>query len=101
MLILDEVSMLSGQMLEKLEQIAREVRYNEKPFGGIQIVLSGDFLQLPPVKSQDNKFAFEARCWTALISKSVELTQVFRQKDGSFVQMLNEVPIICKRSIIK
>lgn len=50
-LFVDEVSMLSGDLLDKLEQIARKVRNNQSPFGGIQLILTGDFLQLPPVSS--------------------------------------------------
>lgn len=48
-LVIDEVSMLSGDLFEKLEFIARSIRKNALPFGGIQIILCGDFFQLPPV----------------------------------------------------
>jgi ATP-dependent DNA helicase PIF1 len=52
-LIIDEISMLSGQLFDLLERIAREIRKNEggivQIFGGIQVICCGDFLQLPPV----------------------------------------------------
>ena len=48
-LIVDEISMVSGDYFELLDQVARIIRRNNKPFGGIQLVLSGDFLQLPPI----------------------------------------------------
>jgi ATP-dependent DNA helicase PIF1 len=50
--------MLSGEIFDKLEYIARKVRKNNQPFGGLQVILTGDFFQLPPVKSK--KFCFEA-----------------------------------------
>lgn len=48
-LVVDEVSMLEGRFFQKLERVARLVRRTDRPFGGIQLVLCGDFLQLPPI----------------------------------------------------
>lgn len=48
-LIIDEISMLSAELFDKLDFVAREVRGIDKPFGGVQLLLSGDFHQLPPV----------------------------------------------------
>lgn len=48
-LIIDEISMVDGVYFEKIEEVARHIRKNDKPFGGIQLILCGDFLQLPPV----------------------------------------------------
>jgi ATP-dependent DNA helicase PIF1 len=48
-LIIDEVSMIDGDLFDKLEQIARTLRNNGRPFGGIQLIITGDFFQLPPV----------------------------------------------------
>ena len=53
-LIIDEISMVDGVYFDKLEAVARAVRKSKKPFGGIQLVICGDFLQLPPV-SKDGK----------------------------------------------
>ncbi|KAH0590266.1 hypothetical protein H2248_012563 [Termitomyces sp. 'cryptogamus'] len=95
-LIIDEVSMIDGSLFDKLEHIAREVRYNDHPFGGIQLVLSGDFCQLPPVSGRDKQgrqispvFAFDANTWDACVGSPVILTRVFRQKDQHFIDMLN------------
>lgn len=57
-LLIDEISMVSGEYFDKLEAIARAVRRNKKPFGGIQLVLCGDFLQLPPVSKDGRKRVF-------------------------------------------
>ncbi|CAK5279932.1 unnamed protein product [Mycena citricolor] len=94
-LIIDEVSMIDGTLLDKLEAIARAIKQNDKPFGGIQVVLCGDFFQLPPVPDTvDGKpilptFAFDSAAWSKCIDKPVILTQVFRQKNQEFVDILN------------
>ncbi|GAN07813.1 DNA repair and recombination protein [Mucor ambiguus] len=91
-LIIDEISMVDAELFDKMDYIARRVRHTDAPFGGIQIVVTGDFFQLPPVnKDKVSKFAFEAESWRAAISRTVLLTQVFRQKDGTFVRILNEM----------
>jgi ATP-dependent DNA helicase PIF1 len=75
--------MLDGDLFDKLEHIARRFRKKpDKPFGGIQLIMTGDFFQLPPVtKVGPVKFAFEAKMWTECIQSTVNLTKVFRQKD--------------------
>jgi ATP-dependent DNA helicase PIF1 len=85
-LIIDEISMVDGDLFDKLEGIARAMRNNGRPFGGIQLVITGDFFQLPPVPDQDNKvkgvkFAFDAGTWSTAIHHTIGLTEVFRQKD--------------------
>ena len=82
-LIIDEISMVDGDLFDKLEAIARIVRNNGRPFGGIQLVITGDFFQLPPVPDhgQVAKFAFDAATWNTSIEHTIGLTQVFRQKD--------------------
>jgi ATP-dependent DNA helicase PIF1 len=89
-LIIDEISMVDGDLFDKLEGIARMIRNNGRPFGGIQLVITGDFFQLPPVPDNDNKargvkFAFDAGTWSTAIHHTIGLTEVFRQKDpGKF-----------------
>jgi len=82
-LIIDEISMVDGDLFDKLEAIARSIKNNGRPFGGIQLVITGDFFQLPPVPDSNRvaKFAFEAATWTTSINHTIGLTQVFRQKD--------------------
>lgn len=93
-LVIDEISMLDGVLFDKLEHIARVVRNCRQPFGGIQLVLSGDFFQLPPVPDQSHEyrmpatFAFDAKSWPRCISRPVFLSQVFRQKDDVFIGIL-------------
>lgn len=103
-LIIDEISMIDGKFLSKLEYIARVVRKNDKPFGGIQLVFTGDFFQLPPVSksitSSDSTkgnsngeaealFCFESEAWKKCIQKTILLTKVFRQQDNELIDILN------------
>jgi len=90
-LIIDEISMIDGVIFEKVEEVARIVRKSERPFGGIQLIICGDFLQLPPVKSQ--YFAFETKAWSSVVQETIVLKEVFRQKDGAFVRLLNRLRI--------
>lgn len=82
-LIIDEVSMVDGELFDKLEQIARRIRNNGRPFGGIQLVITGDFFQLPPVPERNKapKFTFDADTWNTAIEHTIGLHHVFRQKD--------------------
>lgn len=82
-LIVDEISMVDGDLFDKLEAIARAIRNNGRPFGGIQLVITGDFFQLPPVPDYGrvSKFSFDAATWNTSIEHTIGLTQVFRQKD--------------------
>jgi ATP-dependent DNA helicase PIF1 len=84
-LIIDEISMVDGDLFDKLEAIARLIRKNGRPFGGIQLVITGDFFQLPPVPDNSTgravKFAFDAGTWSTAIDHTIGLTEVFRQKD--------------------
>ena len=93
-LIIDEISMVDGELFDKLEAIARTVRNNGRPFGGIQLVVTGDFFQLPPVPDYSNrnaKFAFDAVTWNTSIDHTIGLTQVFRQKDPGKAYMCSIV----------
>lgn len=93
-LIVDEVSMVDGDLFDKLEAIARQLRNNGRPFGGIQLVITGDFFQLPPVpdgSAKDSTFCFDAKSWSTAIDHTIGLHHVFRQKDPEFANMLNEM----------
>lgn len=88
-LIIDEVSMIDSDFMDKVEALARSIRRNEQPWGGIQVVLTGDFFQLPPVsKNGAVKFCFEGQSWTSTITSTIQLQQVFRQKDQSNLTVL-------------
>ncbi|KAG8190444.1 hypothetical protein JTE90_009281 [Oedothorax gibbosus] len=92
-LIVDEISMVDGEYFQKLEEIARTVRKSDKPFGGIQLILSGDFLQLPPVakKGQNRMFCFQSSAWENCIDVNIELKLVKRQDDKTFIDLLQDV----------
>lgn len=107
------VSMVDGDLFDKLSQIGSSIRKKEEPFGGIQvcvcgtgcpirsiywvlqIIVTGDFFQLPPVtKGGDVKFAFEATLWKKTIQRTFNLTKVFRQRDqGIFCPTYPMVPL--------
>jgi len=94
-LVIDEVSMLTPTLLEYLDAVGRQVRKRPNvAFGGIQLVFVGDFYQLPPVskdaQESDRTFAFESPLWAQVVKKSIQLTQILRQKDPMFQQILNE-----------
>lgn len=95
LLIIDEISMMTPELLEKLDLVARRIRKRpEKPFGGLQVVFAGDFCQLPPVtkaaRPEDIKFVFECDAWRSIVQETVELVQILRQRDPVFQQLLNE-----------
>jgi len=93
LLVIDEISMLTAELLEKLNEIGQRMRKNfDKPFGGIQLLLVGDFYQLPPViKDGKGSFAFESRHWSTIIHKTIELKEIHRQKDPVFQKLLCEI----------
>jgi ATP-dependent DNA helicase PIF1 len=86
-LIIDEISMLDPILFDKLEHLARLLRKNDKPFGGIQLVLSGDFLQLPCVGT--DHFCFESDSWKRCVDKTFIFTEIIRQTDIVFQTCLN------------
>jgi len=88
-LIIDEVSMMSPVLFDKLESLARVVRHTNQRFGGIQLIMSGDFLQLPCVDS--NEFCFHASAWVKCIDSTFYLTEIIRQSDPVFQECLNRV----------
>ena len=93
-LIVDEISMMSDKLFELLDLLGKKIRGNDKPFGGIQIIFSGDFFQLPPInKDGDEKFCFTSNKWNETFSNIHILTKVFRQSDKEFSKLLNELRI--------
>ncbi|CAK9787080.1 unnamed protein product [Cutaneotrichosporon oleaginosum] len=92
-LIIDEISMVDADLFDKFNRVGQIMRKRPGvPFGGIQLICTGDFFQLPPVtKNGEPRFCFEATTWSESIHKQVNLSKVFRQKDERFVNMLNEM----------
>ena len=92
-LVIDEVSMMTPDLFEKLDQVGRKMRKNEHtPFGGLQIVLVGDFFQLPPITHDGEplSFVFESPLWKDMRLQTYELTESVRQKDDVFRAVLEE-----------
>ncbi|XP_076285500.1 pif1 DNA helicase [Lasioglossum baleicum] len=94
-LIIDEISMVDADYFDKVEAVARHIRKNERPFGGMQLILCGDFFQLPPVSKRDQKakFCFQSSAWEKCVHFNFELRTVHRQKDPEFVDILNNLRI--------
>jgi ATP-dependent DNA helicase PIF1 len=91
-LVIDEVSMLTPQLLETLDEIGRRIRRRPaEVFGGLQIVFVGDFFQLPPV-SKDGilQYAFQSPIWYQTVQRSFELKTIHRQSEAEFHVILQE-----------
>lgn len=100
LLVIDEISMLSAEIFDALNQAGQRIRSNYEPFGGIQIVVCGDFFQLPPVGvnnrdlSKKCNYCFHSEVWNQLFNHQdgmIVLDKVFRQKEQAFLDMLNEL----------
>ena len=95
-LLVDEISMLTGEFFDKVEQVARIVRGDRRPFGGVQVIACGDFFQLPPVFSErERTFCFEARCWNKVMQEQHVLQTCFRHKDRDLLTLLADVRSGC------
>ena len=96
-LVVDEVSMLSLKLFDVLNAIGKAVRNNPNPFGGIQLVFSGDFFQLPPVGDKDEpdtqRFCFESEDWNTVFRPhcQIQLIKIFRQTDEIYSTILNQI----------
>lgn len=93
-LIIDEISMLHHFRLDLVEEIARFFKRNNKPFGGMQIILCGDFFQLPPVSRAGEppaRFAYHSRAWEKLSPKICYLEEQHRQNDRTYLEVLNAI----------
>lgn len=93
-LIIDEISMIEAELFDKLDKIAKNLCGNSLPFGGIQVVVCGDFYQLPPVvkNTDEAQYTFESTAWNEAIKYTIILKKVFRQQfDKGFIEMLNEI----------
>jgi ATP-dependent DNA helicase PIF1 len=95
-LVVDEVSMLSLKLFDTLNIIGKKIRGdNNKGFGNIQLVFSGDFFQLPPVGDKDDidsqRFCFESLDWNHVFPTQIQLKKIFRQKDEIYSCILNQI----------
>jgi len=92
-LIIDEISMLDGTVLTLVERVCRKVRKLKLPFGGLQVVLVGDFFQLPPVGKDGRsvEFAFDSDAWQVLQPVVCYLSEQHRQVDSVFLNILSAI----------
>lgn len=92
-LIIDEISMLSASRLDLVSYVCQAIRQDTRPFGGLQVVLCGDFFQLPPVAGlgQDKRFVFNSNVWKELALKICYLDEQYRHEDARFFKVLNNI----------
>lgn len=103
LLVIDEISMVRCDVLDAIDTILKSVRRNHSsPFGGVQVLFIGDLYQLPPVVSRneweevlgnyyDSPFFFDSKAVKEQMPLLIELTKIYRQKEESFVSLLNKV----------
>jgi ATP-dependent exoDNAse (exonuclease V) alpha subunit len=92
-LVVDEISMLPGRQLEFVEFLFRRLRGREESFGGCQVIVVGDFLQLPPVRTSEAEpydWAFQSKAWEEAGFRTFQLETVRRQDEPAFVQALGD-----------
>lgn len=92
-LVIDEVSMVSATFFENLSLLAKSIRNSSAPFGGLRLIMFGDFLQLPPISKIDHPSTriFHTDAWAELRPKVMELRQIVRQTDPKFIKILSEI----------
>ncbi|KAA3615082.1 MAG: helicase [Calditrichaeota bacterium] len=94
-LIIDEISMLHKNQLNMVDEVLRFFRESDNAFGGVQVILSGDFFQLPPIgnhgESNKEKFAFMSQSWLNAKLAVCYLTEQYRQSDQQLNTILNEI----------
>lgn len=101
LLIIDEISMVRADTLDAIDNILKYYRHNDKPFGGVQLLMIGDLHQLPPIvtddikdiinKYYDNEFFFSSYALKKSQLKVIELKHIYRQTDSNFINILNEI----------
>jgi len=92
-LIIDEISMVSPNTFSSIDKILRAFKQNDEPFAGIQVILSGDFFQLPPISrnSDGKRFAWQSPSWKDLDLQTCYLEKKFRQDDNELIFVLDEI----------
>ncbi len=92
-LVIDEISMLDGKLLDMVDVICRTIRASTEAFGGVQVICVGDFFQLPPVSRRGDmmRYAFESRAWENLRPLVCYLTDQFRQEDELLLSLLGSI----------
>lgn len=94
-LIIDEISMISAMFFDNLSYVGTNIRKTQRPFGGIRLIMFGDFLQLPPVSKNNirTKMIFEGVVWQKMSIRSFILTEIIRQSNNEFKSVLSKIRI--------
>ncbi|MEI8061750.1 MAG: AAA family ATPase [bacterium] len=95
-LVIDEVSMLHHYRLDLVDRVCKSFKRNNKPFGGIQIILCGDFFQLPPISASyedEGQFIYHSSAWKNGNFKICYLEEQHRQTDNETISILNEIRV--------
>lgn len=96
-LIIDEISMVKSDYFELIDLLLQKAKGNNQKFGGIKIIMFGDFLQLPPViknyqgENLDEKWIFKSKIWNQINIKYIKLTKNFRQIDQKYIENLQKI----------
>ncbi|EKE22118.1 MAG: hypothetical protein ACD_7C00044G0001, partial [uncultured bacterium] len=92
-LIVDEISMVSPELFSSMDRILRAFKKSNEPFGGVQVILSGDFFQLPPISKErkEIKFVWQTNLWQNMGLKICYLEEKFRQDDEVLINILEEI----------
>ncbi len=91
-LVIDEISMLSGQTLNLVNKVCKQFKKDTRPFGGLQVVLVGDFFQLPPVsRDKSAQFAFQSDAWKELSPVACYIEEQHRQEDEELLSLLSMI----------
>ena len=93
-LIIDEISMLHAHQLDIVDRICRRFKHPDQPFGGLQVIFSGDFFQLPPVSRGPRgavAYAYESEVWNAMDLAVCYLDGQYRQKNGELLEILSDI----------
>ena len=103
-IVIDEISMVRADLLDSVDYTLRIHRGQDVPFGGVPMLIVGDFLQLPPIVKRSeipilkslgyqSRFAFAAKCMQNIVPNVIELTTVHRQTDAEFIELLGKLRI--------
>ncbi len=87
-LVIDEISMLGGKLLDKISTYLKMIKHCDKPFGGVQMIFIGDFAQLPPI---NDTFAFQSKEYASAEVETIQFTKCFRQSDPTFKELLDRL----------
>ena len=92
-LVIDEISMLDGKVLEMVDKVCRTVRQKAEPFGGLQIIMVGDFFQLPPITKRGEvmRYAFESHSWNEMQPLICYITEQYRHEDEMLSGLLGSI----------